>query len=355
MAPVFSPEPKVDGSRLKVGFVLADRFTLSAFSLFVDCLRLAGDEGDRSRPIDCSWEILGGWSSPARSSCGASVSCSTRYPDPSRYDYLVVVGGILEGPQVSEECYAYIRAAAEAGVRLVGLCTGSFVLTRAGLMTGRRCCVSWFHYQDFVDEFPRHKPIADRLYVVDGDRITCSGGLSVADLAHDIVVRHLGAAVADKSWQVLLGDRPRTGERSQPLPREGLEAADPRVRRAMLLMEQNLFEPLATPDLAERLGLSRRQLERLFHETLGEGPATTYLRMRLDYAMALLRGGRSSIMEIATAAGFRDHSHFTRSFRRRFGVPPSTVRRSGEDGRRLTCIAGQRVFGRPSPPPLDPR
>lgn len=340
-----------EGAQLRVGFILADRFTLSAFSLFVDCLRLAADEDDRSRPIDCSWDVLAGWSSPARSSCGASVSCMTRYPDPARYDYLVVVGGILDGPQVSDECYGFIRAAAERGVRLVGLCTGSFILMRAGLMTGRRCCVSWFHYQDFVDEFPGHRPIADRLYVIDGDRITCSGGLSVADLAHDIVVRHLGTAVADKSWQVLLGDRPRAGEKSQPLPREGLEGADPRVRRAMFVMEQNFAEPLSTIEIAERLGLSRRQLERLFHENLGLGPAAAYLRMRLDYAMALLRSGRATTIEAGIAAGFRDNSHFAKSFKRQFGCRPTSIREAGETSHRMTCLAGQRAFGVTNTPP----
>lgn len=331
-------------AKLTVGFILADRFTLSAFSLFVDHLRLAADEGDRSRPVLCRWDVMGGQGAAARSSCGVTVSCLSRYPDPAIYDYLVVVGGLLQGgPQVSPECEAYLRRAAACGVRLVGLCTGSFVLTRAGVMTGRRCCVSWFHHQDFLDEFPGHHPVSDTLYVIDGDRITCSGGTGSADLAQHIVERHLGAAIAQKSRHVLLADRPRPGDTHQPHPPSPSEIADPRVRAALMIMEQNIREPLPLEEIADRLRLSRRQMERLFQTTLGAAPGMIYLRMRLDYARLLLRTTRRSVTDIAFDSGFRDCSHFTRKFKAQFGVRP-TQGRTEPSQTNAGCLAGTRVF-----------
>ena len=111
-----------------------------------------------------------------------------------------------------------MRDAARAGTTLVGLCTGSFILARAGLMTGRQVCVSWLHYQDFAAEFPGHPVLADRLFLVDGDRITCAGGAGAADLATFLVQRHLGVAAAQKSRQVMLLDEARSGEMAQPHP-----------------------------------------------------------------------------------------------------------------------------------------
>ena len=131
-------------ARLRVAFVLARRFTLCAFANFVDVLRLAADEGDRSRPILCRWSVLSDAMSPVASSCGVKVQPDARPGDPRDFDYVVVVGGLLHGGEAMDDAsIAYLRTAAASGVPLVGVCTGSFVLARAGLMRGHRCCVSW--------------------------------------------------------------------------------------------------------------------------------------------------------------------------------------------------------------------
>src|SRR5262245_20465608 len=143
--------------RMRVGFVLTPRFTLTAYAGFADALRLAADDGDRSRQIDCQWETLGDPRRPMVSSCGAGVQATAELADPERFDYVVVVGGLLHGGQkVQPGTYPFLRAASRAGVNLVGLCTGSFVLARAGLLDGYAACVNWFHREDFLAEFPRH-------------------------------------------------------------------------------------------------------------------------------------------------------------------------------------------------------
>lgn len=314
-------------ARLNVGFVLADNFTLSAFSLFVDQLRLAADDGDLSRPIHCRWSIMANRREPIRASCGVTVSPTSTFTDPRGFDYIVVVGGLLHaGPQVDEATVAYLRRAANAGVTLVGVCTGSFVLARAGLMTGRRCCVSWYHYQDFLTEFPHHHPVADRLFVEDRDRITCSGGGGAADLAAHLIERHIGRAVAQKSRHVLLLDRARPGSEAQPHPPVEGTIADERVRRALLLMEQHLTDPLPISDIAARLKVSTRQLERLFQAVMGLRPAAFYRTLRLRYARWLLDNTDRSVTDIALEAGFSDCAHFSRQFKAIHGFTPSNSR-----------------------------
>ncbi|MBS7540149.1 GlxA family transcriptional regulator [Ancylobacter lacus] len=328
---------------LNVGFLLTDNFTLSAFSLFVDHLRLAADEGDRSRPILARWQVMSSSAEPVRASCGVTVSPTAPLTEPTAFHYIVVIGGLLHGgPQLDEATIGYLKRAARAGVPLVGICTGSFVLARAGLMTGRRCCVSWYHYQDFLDEFPHHTPVADRLYVIDGDRITCAGGGGAADLATALVEKHIGRAVAQKSRHVMMLDRVRPGSEAQPHPPIVDLVADDRVRRALILMEQHIADPLPIADIARRLQLSTRQLERLFQSVMGQRPAEFYRRIRLRYARFLLDTTARSVTDIALEAGFSDCAHFSRQFKALHGFTPSDARATSPAAAQTQ--AAQRLF-----------
>jgi len=318
------PEP------LRVGVVVANNFTLSAFALFVDHLRLAADEGDRSRPLHVQWSTMSSRSEPLRASCGVTIAPTATLLDPAGLDYVVVVGGLLHGgPQIDQPTTQYLRDAAAIGVPLIGLCTGSFILCRSGLMRGRRCCVSWYHYQDFVAEFPDHEVVADRLFIADRDRITCAGGAGTADLATFILELHLGRAVAQKANQVLLFDRARAGNDAQPHPPLFENVADERVRRALLLMEQNLARPVAIGYVAKQLGLSVRQFERLCRSALGTGPASLYRRIRMRYAQWLINNTDRSMTTIALEAGFADGAHFSRQYKETYGLSPSLRRKQG--------------------------
>ena len=325
------------GPTLRIGFILANNFTLSAFSLFVDALRLAGDEGDLSRPIRCQWPVMAARMDPVRSSCGMLVTPTSPLLPPGELDYVVVVGGLLRhGTALDPAARAYLRRAAASGTTLIGVCTGSFLLCREGLMAGRRACVSWFHYQDFKDEFPDQDAVADRLFLVDRDRITCSGGSNVADLAVHLIKRHVGPAQAQKAQHVMLLSRIRSADDAQPHPPIAGEGSQPdeKVRRALLTMEQNLGAPLGMDEVARRVGLSPRQLERRFQQVLGLCPTAAYRELRLRYASWLLSNTALSVTEVAIEAGFADGAHFSRQFRQAFGHPPSlhrSVRTAAED------------------------
>src|SRR5579863_4371106 len=312
---------------LHVGVILAHHFTLSAFAVFVDHLRLAADEGDRSRPMHVQWSIMASRAEGVPASCGVMLQPTSALLPPENLDYVVVIGGLLHaGPQVDEATARYLREVGTTAVPLIGICTGSFVLCRAGLMKGRRSCVSWYHYQDFLEAFPGQEVIADRLFLVDGPRITCAGGAGAAALATHLIEQHLGRAVAQKASQVLLFDRPRAGNEAQPHPPLSETVAEPRVRRALLLMEQNLARPIAIAAVAEELGVSVRQLERLCRQHVGMGPASLYRQLRMRYANWLIENTDRSVTDIANEAGFADCAHFSRQFKDAYGLSPSTRR-----------------------------
>lgn len=313
---------------LSVGFVLLHRFTLMPFSAFVDCLRLAADEGDRSRQLRCHWTFMASASQEVVSSCGAAISPCLSFRNPDEFDYIVVVGGVLDQNDWRDTtALAYLRQAADAGVPLVGLCTGVFALIQAGLMTGRRCCVSWYHHRDLVQRFPAIQPVADRLFIDDGDRLTCAGGAAAADLAAYLVERHLGKAWAMKSLNIMLLDEARVGSHPQPQPVIFGKVGDRLVRRAIAVIEQHLGEAISMEALAERVGTSRRNLERRFRETLGVSPLKFSRDLRLRYGLWLLHYSSKSITEIGERCGFADTAHFSRHFRSAFGTSPSEMRK----------------------------
>ncbi|SMO78349.1 GlxA family transcriptional regulator [Paracoccus laeviglucosivorans] len=313
--------------RLRIGFLLAPRFTLSAFANFMDVLRLAADDGDGSRQLRCRWSVLSADMAPVQSSCGLRIEPDERLGDPSRFDYIIVVGGLIDsGAGLSLEQNAFLQRAATAKVHLGGLCTGMFALARLGLMDGYRCCVSWFHHQDFLAEFEKMRPVSDQIFVVDRDRLSCSGGVSAAHLAAFLVDRHLGRAAARKSLSILMIDEPMTGDRPQPgLPLE-LNARDPLVRRALLSMQQNLHAPLPIARIARDLGVGRRKLERHFNADLGIPPADASIRIRLAQARMLLARTDRTVTRIAEETGFCDASHLIRVFRETEGTTPDLWR-----------------------------
>jgi transcriptional regulator GlxA family with amidase domain len=321
--------------RLSIGFVLLPRFTLIAFSAIVDLLRLAADEGDRSRPERCSWTILAPDRDPITASCGLQVLPWEVFERPERFDYIIVVGGLLDRERSYDpRTLAFLRTAAANGVSLAGVCTGSFALAEAQLLRGRKCCVSWYHFPDLIERYQDIIPVADQLFVEDGPFITCAGGLAALDLGAWMVERHLGPGRAQKSLHIMVTDKARPAAGAQPQPpsvgASGVGAVDDtRVRRAMLLIEQNLSAPPKVDDIAQLVGLSKRQLERIFQKSVGKSIQEYSRDLRLFYGLWLLANSDRTITSVAAESGFADVSHFNRLFRACFGSTPSATRREG--------------------------
>ncbi|MEQ8442450.1 MAG: GlxA family transcriptional regulator [Alphaproteobacteria bacterium] len=312
---------------LNVGIVPLSRFTLNAFASFVDALRLAADERDRSRPIRCRWQVMSPKARPIPASCGVSVTATADLLPPDGFDYIVVVGGLLSHDTDDEAAIvAYLQAAAERGTALVGICTGVFTMARAGLLNGRRVCVSWLHYQDMLDRFDGLEPDASRLFVVDGKRITCAGGIGAARLAAWMIERHLDHDLAQKALSIMMVDGSRNAAPAQPQPPIAQSVQDDRVARAILILEERLSDPPRIGDLARRIGISRRQLERGFQQELGMSYGDFSRRLRLDHGLWLIATSNRSVLDITLECGFNGQSHFATLYRKAYGLSPSETR-----------------------------
>lgn len=313
---------------LRIGFVLMPRFTLTAFAGFVDTLRLAADEGDRSRARRCQWQVLGVPGEAIQSSSGIQVLADASLGDAEHFDYIVVVGGLLSAQKNMGSLHKSLRRFADANIPLIGLCTGSFVLARAGLMQGHVACVNWFHRTEFEAEFPTLRVLSNQMYVMDRERLTCAGGTSVVHLAAALVERHLSRAEAVKALRILIEEQPMPANTLQPEAVLTVQAKDRLVHKAMLLMEQQLADSLDIARIAELLGLGRRQLERRFADDIAMSPAQYHRSLRLARARWMLTHSDLSLPDIAADCGLGDGSQFARAIRQETGSSPSTYRQN---------------------------
>lgn len=315
-------------SKLKVGFILAPRFTLAAFANFVDAIRLASDTRDQSRQIDCEWSVLGESGEMIEASCGICVQASDTLECPSRFDYVVVVGGLLNGSQrVSSNINSFLKAAAHAHVPLIGLCTGSFILARGGFLKGYQICVSWLHIGEFMDEFPYLNAESSRQFVIDRDRITCAGGTSCAHLAGHLIEKHVGRGRALKSLRIMIEEASLPTTAWQPEEVVTRASHDSLVKKAMLKIEQNLGDRTQLPHLAKSLGISIRQLQRRFENDIGIGVREYRRSIQLSRAKWLVEHTEWPMTKIALDCGFSDSAHFSRVFKEYFKILPSSDRR----------------------------
>lgn len=306
---------------LDVGFILLPSFTMTPFAVLTDMLRLAADDGDGSRPHRARWRVVG--PQAVTSSAGVRVAPSEPLGDLARFDHVVVCGGLLN----SDDGYdAAMLASLRQAHSVIGLCTASFALAEAGLLDGRRACVSWFHHAAFRAAFPHITVSGAEIFVVDGPVVTCAGGAGAIDVGAWLIERHLGAATARKALDILLAADSRAADAPQP-HRTARALHDPRLRTVALLVEQRLGSPPGVRQLAATVGMSSRHLARLFVSETGLTPSAFIRDAQLTQSRLLIATTQRPLSRIAIETGFADAAHFSRAFRRRFGVPPSLVAR----------------------------
>jgi transcriptional regulator GlxA family with amidase domain len=322
------PPQSRDNAELSIGILLWPRFPLLSLSGLTEALRHAADIGDQSRPIRCRWRILGTPGQRVISSGGLDVPMDSELSEPQRYDYIVVIGGLLDSLDSVPRGYpAFVQQAVATGVPLIGLCTGSFVLARLGLMEGRTACVHAYHAADWKRAFPQLKFVTNSDFLIDGDRITCAGGVSVIELATYLIGLHCGPDRAGKVvHQMTVAKRGSTGFIDRRKALGYATSTNRRLHEAVMLMEKHMAEPLEIDTIAQLVGTSKRQLERLFTSEAGSSPAQFYRQLRLRFGRWLLVSSDRQIGEIAFECGFADAPHFIRQFQSTFGMSPGKLR-----------------------------
>lgn len=311
-----------------VGFILMPGFALTSFSLAVEALSVANHLGECHR---YHYTLFSGDPDPAHSavvsSNGVPIHTERHFTACEPCDTLVVCAHRHAARYDDPRLKAVLRRQHRHGGRLVALSNGSLVLARAGVLTEKGCTLVGEDMAVFAELYPAI-PVHQHLYTVDGNILTCAGGMTALDLFLFIIGRDFGAATANEVSHQFLQDRVRSPEESQH-SRRSLERRmkSPALGAAIELMEANLETPLSIRALADdAVGTTTRTLEALFRRFEDTTPARYYLDLRLDCARRLLQESHLPVSTIALATGFASQSYFSQRFRERFGLSPRQTR-----------------------------
>ena len=274
------------------------------------------------------WELVTPDGAPTLASSGMALHPTTSLATITRPDLLLVCGGIDVRGAVDARVTAALRRFARDGVPLGGLCTGSFALAAAGVLRGRTCAIHWENLAAIQEEFPDIEFVRD-LYAIDRDRVTCTGGVAPLSLMLAIVEARLGPTIAGEVQAQFLVERARAGTEKQHA-RPG-PPGHPKLENAVRVIEAAVDARVQTTELARTVGLSPRQLERLFRRHLGRTPAAYAAGLRLDRARALLRETAMPVTAVANACGYVTPSRFSSAYRGRFGRSPRDERAPRRD------------------------
>ncbi|MFL9890611.1 GlxA family transcriptional regulator [Paraburkholderia sp. RL17-381-BIF-C] len=308
----------------KYGFLLLGNFSLIALGAAVDPLRIANMIVGR-RVYD--YQLIGTGGDYAQSSDGIKVLPDATIADSGSFDAVFVVGPNPIPRKGIGAVLDWLRLHARSGTALGGLDTGSYFLARAGLLNGYRCTIHWEDQDVLLGQFPK-LIVSNRLYEVDRDRYTCSGGVAPLDLMVHLLGMPPGSrSLAARVLELLVAERRSHEQRQRTSLRQYMGAEHVKLDEALQIMESNVEEPLSVAEVASYLGVSQRQLERWFSERLGKTPAQAYLEIRLLRARQLLYRTGKPLEEVCARTGFASMTHFATRYKAQFQISPMADRR----------------------------
>ena len=312
-------------------FVLLDNFTLLSFASALECLRIANRMLGRSA---YEWLLIGESGETARCSAGTEFKLDADLIELNRDDTVLICGGMDVQKATTKRLLSWVRREARKGSKLGGLCTASYTLAKAGLLDGKRATIHWENQDSFAEEF-EEVTLTKSVFVVDGNRMTTAGGTSSIDLMLKLIADDHGEEVANLVADQQIYSSIRTDQDTQRLSvptRIGVR--HPKLSQVIQKMEQNIEEPISPSILAKDVGMSTRQLERLFRRYLNRSPKRYYMELRLSKARNLLMQTDMSVINVALACGFASPSHFSKCYRAHYNTTP--YRERGTHATRLS-------------------
>lgn len=313
-----------DTETIDVCFLLLKNFSLLSFASAIEPLRIANKVLKRkSFTYRCC--TLDG--RDAMASNGSFVRADCSLDEMTRVDLVAVCSSDdVEGLKLTSGQKAKIQRLAQKGDRVAGICTGAYVLADLGLLEGRACTIHWEYADLFKELFPGTE-LVDSLIQADGRILTCAGGTAAIDLMVGFIAEVHGSAVARDVAEIALHHDRRSGEEKQhTLLRADLEVVPQKLRSCIELMTERVSDPLSLQEIANRLGVSPRQLQRDFHKYLNCAPLDYYSKIRLDIARQMVRRTSMRIIDVGVACGFSSGSHFSKRYRATHGLSPQQDR-----------------------------
>ena len=313
---------------IRIGFYLARGFSIVPFINAVDPLRMANKLGGRRL---FEWDFISLDGQPVEAINGMTIMVDRALVDAGDFPNVICCVEFEPVIRVRRSVRAWLRRLAGKGAHLGALGAGSLYLAEAGLLDGYRSTIHWRYLEGFAERF-RMTTVTRNVFEVDRDRFTCAGGTAAMDMMLHFIGLHFGYTLAtDVSDQFIIGGIREASARQRISHGARLGLTDPHVLRIVDIMEARIEDPLDLPQLAAQVGISQRQMERLFRTHARCSPIQFYTRLRLRHARRLLHQTELSVVEVGIAAGFGSTEHFSRAFKSAFAVSPAADRRVARD------------------------
>ncbi len=309
-------------------FVLLPNFSLIAFASAIEPLRIANRMADENV---YNWRLASENGETAICSNGSVLNVDCGLEEMDRNETIIFCGGLKIKNAITPKMLAWSRREARKGMPIGGLCTATHLLAQAGLLDNRRATIHWENREAFIEEFPDVE-LSTSIFAIDKNRYSSAGGTASADLMLKIIANEHGTELANSVADQMIYTTVRTDKDEQRLSiptRIGVR--HPKLSSVIKMMEENLEEPISPSDLAAEVGISTRQLERLFRRYLIRSPKRYYMELRLQKARSLLLQTEMSVINVALACGFSSPSHFSKCYRMHFSITPYRERGSQMD------------------------
>lgn len=310
--------PKV-AEPLSVTFVLLPKFTMLAFTSAIEPMRMANQ---LTGQVLFRWQVYSESGLPIACSNGVQVVAdgplSAAQPD----GYVLICSGVEPEMHTSATVADWVRGQWRRGRTVGGLCTGAYSLARAGILKGRRFTLHWENISGFIESYPEIEP-ARQVFCIDDRIVTCAGGVAAADLMLQLINDRYGATLSQEVMNMALLTKRRGAADLQTTSMAArLGTRNDKLLKAVAFLEERLEEEFDLDACADHLGISRRQIERLFSRYLGVTPVRYMNDLRLQHGRVLLAETDMSVTDVAVACGYASTSHFSKSFRKKYDVSP---------------------------------
>lgn len=304
-------------------FLLVPNYSMIAVSAAIEPLRMANQIANETL---YEWHVINFDNEDVVSSNGLTIQPDFTLENLPHIDALFVCSGIKVSQAFSKPLKKALVRFSQKKIIIGSLCTGAFLLAKSGLLDGYRCTLHWENIASMREEFPYIK-VTDELFEIDRNRYTCTGGSASLDMMLSIIKAGHSNQLATEISEQFVCDRMRGQHDRQRIPlRLQLGANQTKLTEAVTLMEANIEEPISLEELSHYIGVSRRQLERLFRKHLACVPTRFYMNIRLKHARLLLLQTSKSIIDIALACGFVSAPHFSKCYRDYFNISPREER-----------------------------
>lgn len=306
-------------------FVLMNEFTMLCFSAAVESLRIA----NRMAGQDIyEWVLASEDGEPVTCSAGATFTVDMALDSVQRDDTIFLCGGVNIQNSTTPKILNWLRRESRKGPTVGGLCTAGYTLARAGLLEDRQATIHWENQDGFTEEF-ENIDLTKSVFVIDRNRITTAGGTASIDLMLKLIAEDYDEDLANAVADQLIYSSIRTDQDTQRLSVPSrIGVRHPKLSIVIQMMENNIEDPISPSILAKDVGMSTRQLERLFRRYLNRSPKRYYMELRLQKARNLLMQTDMSVINVALACGFASPSHFSKCYRSHYNTTPYRERGS---------------------------